>query len=68
MVVGLIKRHVQRQRFKAALASYDDRIAEARAKHQPIRHIEAEKRAFVHRALASSCGEQLAKRGGSSPR
>lgn len=66
MVVGLLRRHVLRQRFKAAIAAFDDRIAEARAKHQPIRHIEAEKRAFVHRALASSCGEQPARAGRSS--
>ena len=37
--------------FDARLADFDRRIAEARAKHQATRHIEAERRAFVHDCL-----------------
>ena len=37
--------------FDARLADFDRRIAEARARHQAVRHIEAERRAFVHDCL-----------------
>jgi len=37
--------------FDARLADFDRRIAEARAKHQAVRHIEAERRDFVHACL-----------------
>ena len=33
------------------LADFDRRIAEARARHRPIRHIEAERSAFIHACL-----------------
>lgn len=46
-----LRRHVIRKRFAAMVAEFDRRILEARAKHQPVRHIEREKTAFVHRAL-----------------
>jgi len=65
-MLGILRRHVIRQRFLRLVATYDRRIEEARAKHQPVRHIEAEKRAFIHQALASSCGEQPARAGRSS--
>jgi hypothetical protein len=50
---GALRRYVIRRRFAAMVRAFDQRIAEARAKHRPTRPIEAEKSAFVHAALAA---------------
>lgn len=50
-MIARIRSYLQARRFKAALASFDQRIAEARAKHRPIRDLQAEKTAFVHACL-----------------
>ena len=52
MIRALLSRlRRQPSAFDARLAEFDRRIAEARAKHRAIRHIEAERREFVHGCL-----------------
>ena len=46
-----LRRYVIRKRFARMVADFDRRIAEAQAKHQPVRPIQAEKQAFLHAAL-----------------
>lgn len=48
---GTLRRYVIRKRFQKLVAEFDRRIAEARAKHEPVRHIERAKQAFVHEKL-----------------
>ena len=38
--------------YWTAQARFDERLAERRARHAPTRDIQAERRAFVHAALA----------------
>lgn len=45
-----IRQH--RERMK----SFEDRIAFCRSKHQPIRHIEAERQDYMHKLLAGRVG------------
>jgi hypothetical protein len=55
MIRALLNRlRRQPSAFDAKLAEFDRRIAEARAKHRSIRHIEAERREFVHGCLRGS--------------
>ncbi len=52
MIRSLLSRlRRQPSAFEARLADFDRRIAEARAKHRAVRHIEAERREFVHGCL-----------------
>lgn len=52
MIRSLLSRlRRQPSAFDAKLADFDRRIAAARARHQAVRHIEAERRAFVHDCL-----------------
>ncbi len=52
MIRSLLSRLRRRpSELDARLADFDRRIAEARARHRPIRHIEAERREFVHACL-----------------
>lgn len=46
-----LHRYVVRQKFKKLVAEFDRQIEEARAKHQPVRHIERAKSAYVHGLL-----------------
>jgi hypothetical protein len=46
-----LRRYVIRKRFARMVAEFDRRIADARAKHEPVRHIEKAKQAFVHEKL-----------------
>ena len=52
-MIRLLLSRLRRQpsAFDARLADFDRRIAEARARHQAVRHIEAERRDFVHSCL-----------------
>jgi hypothetical protein len=55
MIRALLNRlRRQPSAFDVRLADFDRRIAEARARHQAIRHIEAERREFVHGCLRGS--------------
>lgn len=56
MNIGALLSRLRRQpsAFDAKLAEFDRRIAEARARRQAIRHIEAERREFVHGCLRGS--------------
>ena len=55
MIRALLNRlRRQPSAFDAQLAEFDCRIAQARARHQAIRHIEAERREFVHGCLRGS--------------
>jgi len=52
MIRALLNRLRRRpSELDVRLAEFDRRIAEARAKHRSIRHIEAERREFVHACL-----------------
>ncbi len=52
MIRSLLSRLRRRpSELDARLADFDRRIAEARARHRPIRHIEAERSAFIHACL-----------------
>ena len=52
MIRSLLTRLRRRpSELDARLADFDRRIAEARARHQAIRHIEAERSAFMHACL-----------------
>lgn len=55
MILRAVKNMVNAGKAKRAyfakLAEFEERIAEARAKHQAVRQIEAERRAFVHGCL-----------------
>lgn len=46
-----LRRYVIRKRFDRMVADFDRRIEEATAKHQPVRPIREEKKAFLHAAL-----------------
>lgn len=46
-----LRRYVVRKRFQRMIAEFDRRIAEARAKHQPVKPIQEAKRRFVHEKL-----------------
>lgn len=48
---GTLRRYVIRKRFQKLVAEFDRRIAEARAKHQPVRPIQEAKSRFVHQML-----------------
>jgi hypothetical protein len=50
-MIGIIRRHVVRQKFKKLVAEFDRQIADARAKHLPVKHIERAKSAYVHGLL-----------------
>lgn len=50
-MIRALRRYVIRKRFQKMVAEFDRRIAEARAKHEPVRHIEKAKQAFVHSKL-----------------
>ena len=55
MIRALLSRlRRQPSAFDAKLAEFDRRIAAARARHQAIRHIKAERREFVHGCLRGS--------------
>lgn len=51
-MIKKLHRYVLKRRMAKLLAPFDREIAEARAKHRPIKHIEERKVAFVRRALA----------------
>ena len=40
--------------FERAMTDFDRRVCEARRQHKPTRHIEAERREFVHGCLRGS--------------
>jgi hypothetical protein len=50
-MIRALRRYVIRQKFKKLIARFDEQIAEARAKHLPVKHIEKAKSAFVHQCL-----------------
>lgn len=39
------------RKLDKTLADYDARIAAARARHEPVAHLQGQKRRFVHEAL-----------------
>lgn len=51
-MLGILRRHVIRQRFKKMIAEFDRQEAEAKAKHQPTRHIQKARQAYIHARLA----------------
>jgi hypothetical protein len=50
-MIRALRRFVIRARFKKLVKSFDDRIEEARAKHQPVRPIQKAKSDFVRQCL-----------------
>jgi hypothetical protein len=46
-----LHRYVVRKRFQKLIAHFDQQIAEARANHQPVKHLQKAKSEFVHQAL-----------------
>jgi hypothetical protein len=50
MILAL-RRYVIRLKFKKMVARFDDAIADARAKHQPVRHLERAKADYVRQCL-----------------
>lgn len=51
-MIGTLKRYVVRQKFKKLVAEFDRKIAEARAKHMPVKHLQEAKSKYVHSCLA----------------
>lgn len=47
---------IVRRRFRAMMAPFEARIAEARRKHGKVRVIERERQAFLHACLRRAAG------------
>lgn len=50
-MIGKLRRYVIRRKFQKMVEQFDRQIAAARAKHQPVKHIQQAKSVFVHQAL-----------------
>ncbi len=50
-MLRFIQRQIAAYRFRHMTRHFDAAIREARAKHKPVKHIQAAKAAFVHSAL-----------------
>jgi len=50
-MIALVRRKLIELRFRHMTRHFDVAIREARAKHKPVKHIQAAKAAFVHSAL-----------------
>lgn len=50
-MLGALRRYVIRKKFQRMVADFDRRIAEAQAKHQPVKHLQKAKQDYVHAKL-----------------
>lgn len=51
MLFRRLKHYAARRRFQAMVAFWDQQIEEARAKHKPVKPIQAAKQAWLHQVM-----------------